>query len=286
MLRRAQSGFSLMEVLVSAAIIATVMIGMSGVLISYSGSRAKTNDLAIAQNLIQAQIDDVLMHNQVENSLISDTQGRSRPIYLLSNVRGTNVLVTRYYYYNFPHFPSGTDHNTYGNVWDDSLLTGSWSTQAINRFDTGTNPGILYDAGGNETTDIRVAKYIARLQVFGTPSSVPNFEQYINGPISASYPHGQYLDEAYSAYYPSAMNYLIADTCVNNASVAQFTQNNADNTNPNSNTYNSFRDKLFVVRIYTMLTYKTGPGSFINSPSGAKQEVAHGYVVINGQVRL
>ena len=83
MTRQRVGGFTLMEVSVAALIIGVVMVGMSTILINYSSTRSKMNNLQTAHNIAESELDDVLMHSQIEADLISDTKGRARPVMLL-----------------------------------------------------------------------------------------------------------------------------------------------------------------------------------------------------------
>lgn len=267
-------GFSLTEVMVASVIIAVTGFGMAGVLARYATTRNFAATLAVAQGVAQAELDDVLMHTMVENSLLADTEGRSRPIYLLNS----QLTVSNYFYCNFPwdpDVPGGVDHNEPGMVWDiDALGSGSprWDRFRDNR---------LYDRGGamlqGRTPYDQDVALIGRLQLYGASEPVTNVEEYINGPTSAAYPHGVYLDTA--SHSPD----LIADTC------------SVEDGFPYAGTdlghdprFNAYRTKFVVVRIYTKAVFlsKDAEGRVLNAAGGAKSEVTHAYAIINGKVRL
>lgn len=268
--RHPSAGFTLIEVAVAATLIATVLFGMGSVMMNYTAVRNKVSALAVAQNIVQAEIDDVLMHTQVENSLVSDTQGRARPLYI-ENGTGS-VLVSRYWYLNFPVFPEKVTHNSPGQTWGVS------ETELINRF--ANSPGNLYTAGGALDRAGTLADtdlvYIARLQLYGSTGPLSNIETYINGATSSANPHGAYVD---TDAFP---NYLIADTCRNDTGAAD-----ADwDDDPN---FNNYRSKILVVRVYEkkrIYDADGSRGSFINPGGGAKPEITHGYAVLNGKIRL
>lgn len=269
MQQRTEQGFSLIEVTLAATMIGMTLFGMSGILVSYSKARTNTNGLALAQNIVQAELDDVLMTQQIENSLVSDGKGRARPIYIES----LDLLVSSYYFFNFPYFKANQDHNTQGMLWSDG--------NAQSRFDE--EPGVLYDVGGRRL-DIALVNgadlqnrpevaYIARMQAFGTNQDVQDVENYINGDIDAANPNGLYLDS------DTAPAYLVGDTCQN------------DDGTPVNIAAEPYRQKIVVVRVYSRQTYLSNPidpnkFSFKNNGGGTKRELAHGYAVINGKIRL
>lgn len=269
--RQSGAGFTLVEVMVSATLIATVLFGMGSVMMNYTNARNKISALAVAQNIAQAEIDDALMHTQVENSLVSDTQGRSRPIYLENG--SASVLVSNYWYLNFPRFPSNVDHNTQGQTWGIS------ESSLISRF-FGNPPGDLFTAGGEllqsaEPEDANVA-YIARLQLYGALGSVTNVETYVNGATSSATPHGQYVDTI------DRPSYLIADTCINQGGAS------VDNSDTDAN-FNNYRVKILVVRVYEKKQFfdsNGNPASFLKPVGGTKPELTHTYAVLNGKIRL
>lgn len=270
MRRLSEAGFTLVEVAVAATLIATVLFGMGSVMMNYTNARNKISGLAVAQNIAQAEIDDVLMHTQIENSLVSDTQGRSRPVYLENG--SASILVSNYWYLNFPRFPQNVDHNTQGQTW------GVTEASLLNRF--GSTPGDLFTPGGTlmsaaNPEDDNIA-YIARLQLFGSTGPVTNVETYVNGATSSVNVHGLYMDTT------ARPNYLIADTCIN--------QNGAsiDNSDSDPN-FNNYRVKILVVRVYEKKQFFDEDGnrtSFMRAAGGAKQEITHSYAVLNGKIRL
>lgn len=263
---RAAGGFSLVEVMVAATMIGLTLFGMSGILIGYSKAKTSTNGMAVAQNIVQAELDDILMTQQIENSLVSDTLGRARPIYIES----LDLLVSSYFFYNFPDFQVGQDHNSPGMFLTEA---------ADSRFNNA--PGISYDQGGrrlgyipaDDIPDRPDVAFIARVQVFGANTDVADVELYINGEITAANPHGEYLDTADSS------DFLVADTC----------GNDGEYVNQPGEPY---RQKIVVVRVYSRQTFLSpGPTSgtkysFMNPGGGAKPELSHGYSVINGKIRL
>ncbi len=271
-MRQSDAGFTLIEVAVAATLIATVLFGMGSVMMNYTNARNKVSGLAVAQNIVQAEIDDVLMHTQIENSLVSDTRGRSRPVYLENG--SASVLVSNYWYLNFPRFPTNPviDHNTQGQTWGISV------DSLESRF--GSTPGNLYNAGGTRIAgaspeDEQIA-YIARLQLYGALGPVNNVETYINGATSSANPNGQFVDTI------TRPAYLIADTCINQGGAA------IDNSDSDAN-FNNYRIKILVVRVYNKKYYFDDNGnraSFIKPTGGTKPEITHSYAVLNGRIRL
>lgn len=267
MQQRSEKGFSLIEVTMAAAMIGLTLFGMSGVLLSYSKAQTGTNGLALAQSIVQAELDEVLTHQQVENSLVSDSKGRARPIY----IKDLDLLVSAFYYYNFPNFKTNQDHNTQGMLWDEA------DPAFTTRFDD--PPGRRFDLGGKLMSTTEPVKddpsvaYIARMQIYGANDDVQDVENYINGNITASYPNGEYLDS------DTIPGYLVADTCKNDGNTHYVTEV-------------PYRQKIVVVRVYSRQSFLAGGAisgstySFMNAAGGAKKELAHGYAVVNGKIRL
>lgn len=267
--RQTDAGFTLIEVAVAATLIATVLFGMGSVMMNYTNARNKVSALAVAQNIVQAEIDDVLMRTQIENSLVSDSGGRSRPVYLENG--SASILVSNYWYLNFPRFPEDIDHNTQGQTW------GIAESSLINRF--GSAPGNLYSAGGARLTvapEDEAVSLVARLQLFGATGPINNVETYINGATSSANPNGLYVDTT------SRPNYLIADTCANQGGTA------IDNSDSDPN-FNNYRVKILVVRVYDKKYYLNengSRGSFIKSGGGSEPVITQSYAVLNGRIRL
>lgn len=269
--RQPEAGFTLIEVAVAATLIATVLFGMGSVMMSYTNARNKISGMAVAQNIVQAEIDDVLMRTQVENSLVSDQQGRSRPIYLENG--SASILVSNYWYLNFPVFPDGVDHNKIGQTW--GVTVGSLGRRFKDAY-----PGNLYSAGGalleDASPENEDVAYIARLQLFGSVGAITNVETYINGATSSANPNGQFVDTT------AVPGYLIADTCPNSGG------DSVDNSSTDAN-FNNYRFKILVVRVYDKKQFFDEDGdrtSFIKPGGGTKPIVVQSYAVLNGRIRL
>lgn len=99
-MNRLAAGFSLVENVFSALIIAGVILGMSTVISTYSIAQSRTRDRPYAVNLAQQQIDEITMNLATHNSMVYDnaTPPRGRSYYL----EGENVIVTWFYFNNFP----------------------------------------------------------------------------------------------------------------------------------------------------------------------------------------
>lgn len=272
--RHSERGFTLIEVVVAATLIATVLLGMGSVMMNYTTARNKISALAVAQNIVQSEIDDVLMRTQIENSLVSDSQGRSRPIYLENG--NASLLVSNYWYLNFPRFPDGVDHNKIGQTW------GVTQDTLIKRF-VSAFPGDLFSAGGallgeSDPTEPEVA-FIARLQLYGAKDPITNVETYINGATSSANPRGLYVDTEASPIY------RIADTCTNKAVGA----GTAVETSTQDPDFRLYKTKILVVRVYEKKHFFNAagnPSSFIQPGGGSKPIITQSYAVFNGRIRL
>lgn len=247
-------GFTLLEVMVSALLIGLVLMGMGSVLAAYSSSRVKINAQVTARHIAQGAIDEVLMHGAIENSLMTDEDGRSRPVYLQNN----KILVSNYFYYNFPTLPA-SGHDQTGMIWSD------WAADGASRYTT--YPGALFTQGGGPipgsyTTlsdeDAQRVGYIARIQVYGLKSDVGgttwSLEQYL-----------------------SAGSELIADTALASASPLASGSEVANA---------SYRSKLYVVRVYDRKTLLSPPAGLVDSGGKPKTDLTHAFAVISGPVRL
>lgn len=278
MTRHREAGFTLMEVMVSSVIMAIVMVGMSTILINYASSRGRINGLAIARIICESEVDDILLHNQIENSLVSDTGGRSRAILLV----GRGLTVSNYYYCNFP---AGVNHDMQG-MWDPANPT---------NYNSRFGRNVLYSSGGVKLYEYGMLNFLAetdpsvdfivRRQLYGVSTNQTDIEGYVVGGTAT-----QPID-----YYNSTTDNpaLIADTC-RNLDGNPFPLDGKD-VKYGDATYNSYDQKIFVVRVYTQktfLTYRNGtrqpvPNTFHDpTVNKAKIELTHAYTVINGKIRL
>lgn len=267
-----------MEVAVAASMIAVVMVGMSTILINYASSRNKINGLNAARNICLSEIDDVLLHNQIENSLVSDTQGRSRSVLLI----GLGLTVSSYYYCNFP---INADHDLPGEIWTPE----SFATLANSRFSANAlyarGGVVVFEPGMSEVTwqDPRV-EYVVRRQLFGISGYVTDIEQHINGIVGEP---RKYVDGI------TRNSYLIADTCENNSGAA-WPAFGTTNVKSSDATYNSYDQKIYVVKVYDKKTFSTHrdgtpqdpPRFYDEKAQRAKTELTQSYTVINGKIRL
>ncbi len=94
-----QRGFTIMETVVTAGIVAVVLSASVGVLARYTDTDVRNQKLLRAQQLAQSEVDEVLARHAVENSLASDDQGRART-YVMTDHLG--YLISQYYFHNFP----------------------------------------------------------------------------------------------------------------------------------------------------------------------------------------
>lgn len=92
-----QRGFTIMETVVTAGIVAVVLSATIGVLARYTDSDVRSQKFLRAQQLAQAEVDEFMARHAVENSLVSDpARARYYPMPDLG------YLVSQYYFHNFP----------------------------------------------------------------------------------------------------------------------------------------------------------------------------------------
>ena len=194
------------------------------------------------------------------------------------------MTVTNYFYCNFPvdptphneNLPVGPDHDDQGMLWS---VTDNSRFSDIALYGNG---GVLLNAPELQTsvlpTDPQVA-FIVRRQVFGATNTSlaavnDDVQLYIDGATDSADPDGVYLDS------PTAQNpNLIADSC-NNSGVSYFTSTYS------SSTYNSYTQKIVVIRVYPANEYSASNGFYNPNTLREQTELTHSYVVINGKIRL
>ncbi|MBI6545627.1 MAG: type II secretion system protein [Cyanobacteria bacterium NC_groundwater_1444_Ag_S-0.65um_54_12] len=256
-MKRADAGFSLLENIVAAGMVAFVLLGMSGLLGAYTVNQAKMADVPFAYNLAQQQLDEVQMSLTTQNSLIFDNntacawcpRGRG---YVLRN---ENINVTRYYFDNFPldwpvPRPQDNSMEPIRVPWPPTGTTSAALISAANYTTEGVafdKPYIqftrfyrnrFYSAGGDlvtnvdeplSPTEVRAKltsadpaehpRYAVRMQLLGIPAAS-------EGAIADM---GAYIARAHTLRVgdynlgdlrqpPDSTPYLIGDSCINGAS--------------------------------------------------------------------
>lgn len=245
-------GFSLIENVFSAMVIAVVILGMSTVISTYSVSQQKTRDRPFALNLAQQQLDEVLMNLVTQNAMVFDNapQPRGRSYYLKTE----NLTVSAYFFNNFPW-----------NAWPDPVAKGQemaaipWETDPLlldqlpvptdieskvylvgvppdnlpfiqythfyrNRFYTGggvrvpsQNPAESWDVtqARAEMGTESPPKYVVRFQLFGVPEASASDPGFDIGEMIRSAERLKVADYPTDPRTPPAKSpYLIGDSCV------------------------------------------------------------------------
>ncbi|MBM3267248.1 MAG: prepilin-type N-terminal cleavage/methylation domain-containing protein [Candidatus Sericytochromatia bacterium] len=247
-MRRVEKGFSLLENVFAAMMVAIVILGMSTVISTYTINQQKTKDRPFAINLAQQQMDEVLVNIVTQNAMVFDTapQARGRSYYLKSE----NMTVSQYYFNNFPldapvdpvaekremkALPWTTDvalmdSNPIPSGFKDSVYSGAgaYIRQTLfyrNRFYRaggeliGTEPS-AYPTWTEIKEELKSGtnnppKYAVRLQLFGIPSilgSSPSTEIVENVRDSIKQKSTEYDDDPLKP--PAALKYLIGDSCI------------------------------------------------------------------------
>lgn len=250
--RRAEPGFSLVENVFSAMVIAVVILGMSTVISTYSVSQQKTKDRPFALNLAQQQLDEVMMKLVTQNAMVFDNAPtpRGRSYYLKTE----NLTVSAYFFNNFPWnawadpvakgqemgaipwesdtrkldrrpVPTDIQDKVYsGAVAPDNIPFIRYTNFYRNRFYTGggirvpsDNPAESWDltqAKAEMGTD-SPPKYVVRLQLFGVPDSMAGTPAYNMGDVVRSSERLKAADYPNDPRTPPAASpFLIGDSCI------------------------------------------------------------------------
>ena len=300
--RMGEKGFSLLEVVAASVILTLVLTGLSSVLTGYSKTRTSTVNSVVGRNIAASILDEILLHHLIENSLISDTENRSRSTFLPA--RG--MTVSKYFFWCFPGFPADMTHNTPEQIWNatnvpkDSVLTCS----IIGGNATGA-PGRLYGAGGNLLAGSSISnpevKFIARISVLGSDrpdlglgsaSYSANLGEFINGKKNVggtTYSTGEFLDTDYNQSSLNTSKWCwILDTYHSGPAgtrneTSSIPYEVANFGTPASSPLNELIAKVIVVRIYNRSSFVEAPPTY--SLKG-KPRVAESYKILGGQVRI
>lgn len=286
MLGKGQSGFTIMETVVTAGIVAVVLSATIGVLTRYTDTDIRSQKTLRAQHIAQGEVDEVLARHAIENSLVSDTQGRSRyyPIEQAictthGDMEGLGYLVSQYYYHNFPlNFPNNTipfDHSAVGTINPDNVQTLFQANQG--RTATGA------------PTDSAQSAYSIRYQLLGIEERINSSDLNLlinmtsdspQPPLTAAQRSGLYNDHF---WVPGTMNTsdtkgnnvynpLIGDSSPSVALSATRWSNNMRRYTTAYDGYRNFVSKVLIVRVYDR--------------ENPRREVGHAYGVLTGRVQL
>lgn len=264
-------GFTLMETVVTAGIVAVVLSATIGVLARYTDSDVRTQKFLRAQHLAQAEVDEVLARHAIENSLASDTKGRSR-MYAMEDLR---YPVSQYYFHNFPiAFPKGNYPFNHG------------SSGIIDKDDPSAIETLFNDAVRGRTalgapTDVPQPFYTVRYQLLGIEAGLSS--KHLNLLINlTSQPTAGFYKEFFwdpqnmltNSNFPKGnkvYNPLIADSSPSVALGAGWSRNVRRFT-ASYDGYRHFVSKVLIVRVYDR--------------QHPNREIGQAYGVLTGRVQL
>lgn len=247
------SGFTLIETVVASIILSSMMLGMIGILASYSKMANKSQDISFASNIAQQEIDVILADLKVQQSLASrDSAGRAARIYIYLNDGSYRGYLNKYFFNNFTE----VNHDR-----PDLPVSNDWILNSAHNF-TITAGNRFYDEFGaywgsttnldHDTNPVPQARYVSRIQVFGIPaglsdSSIPDIE---NTKVGTQY------------------KYLMADT---DTGISNLT---VDNTYP--------LRKVLVVKIYNYVDYLNNNASIGSGENMERKVLCRMKMIING----
>lgn len=272
-----QRGFTIMETVVTAGIVAVVLSATIGVLARYTDTDVRSQKFLRAQHLAQAEVDEVMARHAVENSLVSDDKGRSR--YYAIQQPGLGYMVSQYYFHNFPiTFPKGNfpfDHGSGG---------------VIDKDDPTAIETLFFDADPWRTTRGATASveanaaYKLRYQLLGLDARISSdaMSEIINlaaAPTAAFYT-SHFWDVKTNAPRATktaadadwAYNPLIADSSPSVALNGTWWRENVRRFKGEYDGYSYFVSKVLIVRVYDR--------------QEPRREIGHAYGVLTGRVQL
>lgn len=257
-----QAGSTLMEVMVTAMIVAVVLSATVGILMRYTETDVRSNKTLRALHMAQAELDLVLARHAVENSLSSDTHGRAR-YYAMEDL---GFPVSEYYHHNFP---VNIVHESAGTLGGGALTT------------------LFLANDPRSATGVPVpeeeAAFLLRYQLLGVDRRLnsTDMDRYLNATASPSI--GFYQDDffepsptggatrAASASAATVWNPLIGDSSPS-FTVAGKWANGMRRETATYQGYRFFLSKILVVRVYD----RQNPG----------RPLAQAYEIINGRIQL
>ena len=258
-----QRGFTIMETVVTAAIVAVVLSATIGVLARYTDTDVTTQKLIRAQELAQAEVDEVLARHAVENSLASDNKGRARTYVMTDPWMG--YLISQYYFHNFPmevdHGAMGTLNLTHPLFRIDQLRTGQGAEPAPGPGNPGAVFTLRYQLLG---IDPRLPSESLSKLITLTAQPTKNFYDFLYWDVLTGAPRNtKAAQEVDWAYAP-----LIADSSPSHTPAGW-----VDNMRPTTFAgYHRYASKVLIVRVYD----RTNP----------RQVIAQAYGVLTGRVQL
>lgn len=265
-------GFTIMETVVTAGIVAVVLSATIGVLARYTDTDVRTQKLLRAQHLAQAEVDEVLARHAIENSLASDTKGRSR-MYAMEALR---YPVSQYYFHNFPiTFPKGNYPFNHG------------SSGIIDKDDPAAIETLFHGAVRGRTAmgapaDVPEPFYTLRYQLLGIEEGISSADLNLLINLTSEPNKGFYDDHFWipggkntSSDLPKGnklYNPLIADSSPSVLPSASRWSRNVRRFTTSYDGYHHFVSKVLIVRVYDR--------------QHPNREIGQAYGVLTGRVQL
>jgi type II secretory pathway pseudopilin PulG len=258
--RSTQSGFTIMETVVTAAIVAVVLSATIGVLFRYTETDVRNQKVIRALRLAHAEVDEILARHAVENSLVSDTQGRAR-YYPMERLK---YPVSQYFFHNFP---LNLDHASTAQVDPNNVDTIFLANQGRT------------SAGAPTTT--AAGAFTLRYQLLGIDKNIQPEDLNRIIDLTANPTDGFYNRQCITPgtlvtvdgkTAANSWNPLIGDS---SPSVGLDATRWSDRVRRYTTGYQGYADfvsKVFIVRVYDRLE--------------PRRELGHAYGVMNGRVQL
>ena len=285
-------GFTIMETVVTAGIVAVVLSATIGVLARYTDTDVRSQKYLRAQHIAQSEVDEVLARHAVENSLVSDNKGRAR--YYAIPTPGLGYMVSQYYFHNFPiTFPKGNfpfDHGSGGPIDKDDPT-------AIETLFFNADP--YRTARGAPINTLASSSFFVRYQLLGIESGIDSDDLHMLISLTSDTPRnaaGALLTAAqqttlrqglynnhfwqpgtttFSSVTPKGANVynpLIADSSPSLAPSVTWWNRNVRRFRMPYDGYNHFVSKVLIVRGYDR-----------QEPN---REIGHAYGMLPGRVQL
>ncbi len=290
-----QRGFTIMETVVTAGIVAVVLSATIGVLARYTDTDVRSQKYLRAQHLAQAEVDEVMARHAVENSLVSDDKGRSR--YYAIPQPGLGYMVSQYYFHNFPlTFPKGNypyDHGSGGVIDKDDPA----AFETLFSTKTAADPIEVQPwrttRGAKNIEDN--SAYLLRYQLLGIEASIDSDDLHLLINMTSDSPRdaaGNALTAAqrnglYNNHFwvpgtanttnttpkgANVYNPLIADSSPSVALNGTWWRENVRRFKTPYDGYSHFVSKVLIVRVYDR--------------QDPRREIGHAYGVLTGRVQL
>lgn len=287
-----ERGFTIMETVVTAAIVAVVLSATIGVLARYTDTDIRSQKYLRAQHLAQSEVDEVMARHAVENSLVSDDKGRSR--FYAIPAPGLGYMVSQFYFHNFPiTFPKDNfpfNHGSGGSIDKDDPDAIETLFFDADRFRT---------ARGGVTNVEDGSTYIVRYQLLGIEAGIDSDDLHMLINLTSDSPRnaaGALLTPAQRTTFQQGLynnhfwtpgtttttsttpkgtnvyNPMIGDSSPSVALSATWWRENVRRFRTPYDGYNHFVSKVLIVRVYDR--------------ADPTREISHAYGVLTGRVQL